>query len=585
MPRSLFVVLAAFFSLALISVPPARASTIDAAALDALRPLPVLDNGRIKPFDTVARETVRKVTGYEYFGTVSGDDDAQEMNGSIDPDQLVLDWAANPEMWTHQPIVYVSNPALRARLNMKPTQQWTSPYTIETNADFRTWVIGVEAQRQKAQQAGERVTYAHASDQAMDDDGLDLEESVILFNAASDLSLYCVHPTTPDNWETISQIIADPSPELSDVKTDWANLMDAYSAGDSAKFAAAAISYRNDMRAISGTQYADFSKMNLEVFYNWFKPFRKAWIIYLAAVAMLIASLMIRLPAVYYTGMAIMAFGILFHIGAFVIRCMITGWAPVATMYETLIWVSLMAAVFSYVLELIYQRRTVAIGGAVIAILAAIVADAIPPHLGKSIEPIQPVLRSNYWLSIHVLTIVSSYAAFALSMILGNILLGQFIWGRSKPETIRSNLLFTYRAVQIGVLLIAAGTILGGLWADVSWGKFWSWDPKEVWALICLLVYVALLHGRFAGWIKQFGMAAGAVLAFTAVLMSWYGVNFMLGVGLHSYGRGTGGQAYVYSFVAAEWIYVGLAWIIYRARRMGGKSADSDSLQTTAGSI
>jgi len=81
-------------------------------------------------------------------------------------------------------------------------------------------------------------------------------------------------------------------------------------------------------------------------------------------------------------------------------------------------------------------------------------------------------------------------------------------------------------------------------------------------------------------------MAAGAVLAFTAVLMSWYGVNFMLGVGLHSYGRGTGGQAYVYSFVAAEWIYVGVAWVVYRARHRGGKSSsDSGALQTSAGSI
>ena len=89
---------------------------------------------------------------------------------------------------------------------------------------------------------------------------------------------------------------------------------------------------------------------------------------------------------------------------------------------------------------------------------------------------------------------------------------------------------------------MAAGTILGGLWADVSWGRFWGWDPKEVWALISLLTYLAILHGRYAGWFGDFGLAVGSVLGATAIVFSWYGVNFVLGVGLHSYGFGAGGQ-------------------------------------------
>jgi ABC-type transport system involved in cytochrome c biogenesis permease subunit len=229
--------------------------------------------------------------------------------------------------------------------------------------------------------------------------------------------------------------------------------------------------------------------------------------------------------------------------------------------------VAMMGAIFSFILELVYRRRVIAIGGAVVAVMATIVADAMPMEYGNAIRNLTPVLRSNYWLTIHVLTIVSSYAAFALALVLGNIVLGQFIYGKSDAAVIRTNLLFTYRAVQIGVLLVAAGTILGGLWADVSWGRFWGWDPKEVWALIVLLTYLALLHGRYAGWIKQFGTAAGAVICFTAVLMSWYGVNFVLGAGLHSYGFNTGGQGYVASFVLCQWAYVLIAWVIYRGRQ------------------
>jgi ABC-type transport system involved in cytochrome c biogenesis permease subunit len=101
---------------------------------------------------------------------------------------------------------------------------------------------------------------------------------------------------------------------------------------------------------------------------------------------------------------------------------------------------------------------------------------------------------------------------------------------------------FVYRAMQVGVLLIAAGTILGGVWADYSWGRFWGWDPKEVWALITLLVYLIPLHGRFAGWVSTFGLVAASVVCFLSVIMAWYGVNFVLGVGLHSYGFVEGGS-------------------------------------------
>ena len=100
---------------------------------------------------------------------------------------------------------------------------------------------------------------------------------------------------------------------------------------------------------------------------------------------------------------------------------------------------------------------------------------------------------------------------------------------------------FAYRAMQVGVLLVAAGTILGGVWADVLWGRFWGWDAKEVWALITLLVYLIPLHGRFAGWVNTFGLICATVICFSSVLMAWYGVNFVLNTGLHAYGFTEGG--------------------------------------------
>lgn len=120
----------------------------------------------------------------------------------------------------------------------------------------------------------------------------------------------------------------------------------------------------------------------------------------------------------------------------------------------------------------------------------------------------------------------------------------------------------TYRAMQFGVVLLAAGTILGGVWADASWGRFWGWDPKEVWALIALLCYVAILHARYAGLVGQFGYAAWSVISFLSVLMAWYGVNFVLGVGLHSYGFSSGGAAWVSGYVLVQLAFIAWVWIL-----------------------
>jgi ABC-type transport system involved in cytochrome c biogenesis permease subunit len=227
-------------------------------------------------------------------------------------------------------------------------------------------------------------------------------------------------------------------------------------------------------------------------------------------------------------------------------------------------------------MELVYPWQVVALSAAVVAAVCALVADIMPPNLGAEIKSLQPVLRDNFWLTTHVLTIVSSYAAFALALGLANLSLGLFILAPGRTEMIRRLTLFIYRAIQLGVLLIAAGTILGGVWADVSWGRFWGWDPKEVWALIVLLVYLAILHGRFAGWIGPFGLAAGAVLGFVAVIMAWYGVNFVLGAGLHSYGFGEGGRTEVFVAVMAQLAVLGLGW--WRKPRAASRQLDRGSL-------
>ena len=255
--------------------------------------------------------------------------------------------------------------------------------------------------------------------------------------------------------------------------------------------------------------------------------------------------------------------------------------------------------------EEVYQRKSFALAGTTLASVCFLLACMAPNDaLDENISALQPVLRTNFWLTIHVLCIVSSYAAGALALGLGNVALFHYLFGKYRtvgtvsqasdndndadsdseatpapvtrtraPEACASLASYAYKAIQVAVLLLAAGTILGGLWADVSWGRFWGWDPKEVWALISLLVYLAILHGRYAGWFSNFGLIFGTVLGATMIVMSWYGVNFVLQllstsgeVGLHSYGTGAGGLEYVAGFVIANWVFLAAATVQYRVK-------------------
>jgi ABC-type transport system involved in cytochrome c biogenesis permease subunit len=263
----------------------------------------------------------------------------------------------------------------------------------------------------------------------------------------------------------------------------------------------------------------------------------------------------------------------------------------------------------------VYKNVPWAIAGTAVPFLGLAVAWYVRSSaVDDGFRDLPPVLRDNFWLTIHVLTIVASYGAGALAWGFGIMNLLLYTFGKYQPapaaaiakqaktkpdsETSEedgeqsSNPLaflfgagdagpkkltnrppartleitgYIYKTMQVAVLLLVAGTILGGLWADVSWGRFWGWDPKEVWALISALVYLAILHGRFAGWIGPFGLCVGTVIGASSIIMSWYGVNFVLGAGLHSYGFGGVGDSktWVFGILIANWVLTGVAAMRY----------------------
>jgi ABC-type transport system involved in cytochrome c biogenesis permease subunit len=240
------------------------------------------------------------------------------------------------------------------------------------------------------------------------------------------------------------------------------------------------------------------------------------------------------------------------------LRTLISGRAPVTNMYETVVFVAWGAVLLALVFEALYRGRVAATCASGLAVVALILADNVP-ILDGSIAPLVPVLRDNMWLTLHVLTITLGYAAFFLAMGLGHLNLGLFVLAPGRTAQLKSLSLFLYRSLQVGTFFLAIGTLLGGVWASYSWGRFWGWDPKETWALIALLGYLAVLHGRLIGWFKDFGLAVGAIAGFLLVLMAWYGVNYVLGTGLHAYGFGSGGAGWMLAFAVAEMVVIVLA--------------------------
>jgi len=311
----------------------------------------------------------------------------------------------------------------------------------------------------------------------------------------------------------------------------------------------------------------------MEVHYNSLKPYRLAWVLYLIGFLALLSSFPLASRGFTALGFAFVLSAFLLTSYGMVLRILISGRPPVTNMYETIIFVSWGGVLFALVFELVYRVRYFVTTAAALATIALLIADNVP-IFDASISPLVPVLRDNMWLTVHVLTIMLGYAAFTLAMGLGHLNLGLYFFAPGKAGLLKSLSLYLYRALQVGTFCLAVGTMLGGVWASYSWGRFWGWDPKETWALIATLGYLAILHARFTGWLKDFGMAVGSLLGYLLVLMAWYGVNFVLGTGLHSYGFGSGGYWYVGGFVAFELAVIAAA--VLRRRQEIARHAAPD---------
>lgn len=259
----------------------------------------------------------------------------------------------------------------------------------------------------------------------------------------------------------------------------------------------------------------------------------------------------------YWVTLGSTVIAVILCVFAIVIRCVIMQRAPVGNLYDTVIFIGTTAVIFSLLIEWINRNRfslgiAPVIGTALIILARRYeVGDA-----GDHLDPLVAVLDSNFWLSTHVITITLGYSSGLLAAILscGYVLMRGLNLDNENKDLRRSLTKAVYGSICLTVFLSLVGTVLGGIWANYSWGRFWGWDPKENGALMIVLWTLAILHARLGGIIKDWGLHLASLFTACIVAFSWWHVNF-LGVGLHNYGF-TSGKGTIWIFYAVMLVFM-----------------------------
>ena len=242
---------------------------------------------------------------------------------------------------------------------------------------------------------------------------------------------------------------------------------------------------------------------------------------------------------------------------AIVQRCLIMERPPVGNLYDTVIFIGTTAVIFALLIEWMSRKRF-ALGLAPILGTALIIL-ARRYEVGDAadhMDPLVAVLDSNFWLATHVITISLGYSAGLLAATLSCVYVlmrGLDLDGGDK-DLRRSLTKAVYGSICLTVFLSLVGTVLGGIWANYSWGRFWGWDPKENGALMIVLWTLAILHARLGGIIKDWGLHLASMFTACVVAFSWWHVNF-LGVGLHNYGF-TAGKGTIWIFYGVMMLFI-----------------------------
>ncbi len=511
----------------------------------ALRALPVQDGGRIKPLDTFALESLQLIYGKSKFE-------------GKNPVEIFMTWVLAPEEWRSKKMFLIRHSGLREGLKLENERLL---YSLDELLDNDRLGLSINTLRGKLGKEEKLDSYFQAVQK--------MANQIQRFHAIAGGADVRVAPSKSGDskWDSIKALTGEKKEKFGAIISGFASELKLSSSDKSTGLKSAVEEYIATVKADSGAEFAPFSRLSSEVHYNKFKPFMWSFIFYLICVFLVLLHYAFRKPLLTTLIWASVIIGFILHTYGIGLRVFISNRPPVSNMFETVIWVPWIAIISAMIIEVKYKSKTVLMGASLVGVICLMLTHLAPTILDASFSPLEPVLKDNFWLLTHVIIIVSSYGPYFLAFLLGDVALVYYLIDENKYKSkLKDMAQIMYRCIQVGSVLLIAGTILGGVWADYSWGRFWGWDPKETWAFIAFMGYIAVLHAKLVGWVKDFGMAVSSVAAFSLVIMAWYGVNYVLGAGLHSYGFGAGGLEYVATFVGVHFLFIGYVMLMRKAK-------------------
>jgi ABC-type transport system involved in cytochrome c biogenesis permease subunit len=504
---------------------------VDGFDLAGFGRLPVLLNGRIQPFDSVARNTLLSISGRSTVRLADGH--------SLSATQWLLETLAKPSLANQRKVFRLQHPDLQGLLGAEKQGLLYYSFNELTN-DFDS----LQTQALKLQDAESREGEdADKLRTPFQKDLMHLCQSLALYSrlrqslAPTGASAYvrAIPPLSgePRNaWISVEGSLAK-SAEIHPAIKFFGAMSTAYVQNDPASFNRAVAGYRVWMR--ENNLDPELNKGEREFFVNQIEPFYKSTVIYVAAVLLGCVFWINLSEPMRRTGFALLVLAFVIHTIGLGFRMYLEGRPPVTNLYSSAIFIGWGSVALGLVLERIFKGGIGLVSSGLIGFVTLIIAHHLALS-GDTMEMLRAVLDTNLWLSTHVVVITIGYASMFVAGLLAAIYIMRGFFTRTlSPETARALARMVYGIVCFATLTSFTGTILGGIWADQSWGRFWGWDPKENGALLIVLWNAIILHARWGGLIKERGMMAMAVFGNIVTSFSWFGVN-MLGVGLHSYG-------------------------------------------------
>jgi ABC-type transport system involved in cytochrome c biogenesis permease subunit len=544
--------------------------------------LPVLADGRIKPLDTIARTSLLMLQGRQRVVAADG--------GTISPEAWLLEVFYRPEVADAYRIFRIDNPDVLSLFNLGDTAgqvrfsfaqlqsglaeldrqaQLAEPVDAAARTSFQRAVVELREHLEYYS----RLTYSLQPPSKLDlfadlaTPGR-LAADRAAFETMETFSLLRIIPPPAgsvrvDDWRTMGHSLLGslPAGDVDPAVRFYAALGRAWRAGQPDAFNAFVQAYRDGLAARFGPE---LRRSDFEARFNQAEPFYTSLVLYVAAFLLAVIS-WLRWPAeLGRAAFRLMLLAFVLATAGILARMWLEGRPPVTNLYSSALFIGWGAVGLCLILERINRNAVASSAGSLIGFGTLVIAHNLSLS-GDTLEMMRAVLDSNFWLSTHVVTVTTGYASTFLAGFLAIIYILRGVLTRTLDHPTADSLArMVYGIVCFATLFSFVGTVLGGIWADQSWGRFWGWDPKENGALIIVLWNSVILHCRWGGLVRQRGLMCLAVFGNIVTAWSWFGTN-MLGIGLHSYGFTNAAFEGLIAFVALQLAIIALA-AIPRAR-------------------